>query len=210
MKVHYGRLAEQFRNTNATPSQHILRIQNTPGFNSVRKDNESMFGSPFFGQNLRLPYWSPFDLLGLILSLFGPAPPGANDKNFFMPLTALYGMWCSRLGSHLRNPNHLNDNDGVRGVGHLPEVFQFTYRVHGQTGDKIFFLGASIGGYDGGDEDFEDLIKLQRFFILAHVDGVVDNSRVLGKTYSDQKDWTIKYGNCAETYPFVNLLTTRE
>jgi hypothetical protein len=36
-------------------------------------------------------YWSPYDLLGLFLPFIGPAPNGATERNFYLPMTAVYG-----------------------------------------------------------------------------------------------------------------------
>jgi hypothetical protein len=36
-------------------------------------------------------YWSPYDLLGLFLSFMGPAPNSATKRNFYLPMTAVYG-----------------------------------------------------------------------------------------------------------------------
>jgi hypothetical protein len=36
-------------------------------------------------------YWSPYDLLGLFLSFMGPAPDRATKRNFYLPITAVYG-----------------------------------------------------------------------------------------------------------------------
>ncbi|KAF5604289.1 hypothetical protein FPCIR_834 [Fusarium pseudocircinatum] len=45
-------------------------------------------------------WWCPYDLLGLFLSLLGPAPATATKNNFYLPLTAVYGRWCSRIAGH--------------------------------------------------------------------------------------------------------------
>src|SRR5207248_8819204 len=48
--------------------------------------------------------WSPYDLLGLFLSFMGPAPGGATKRNFYLPMTAVYGRWCRQIaGSYPRN-----------------------------------------------------------------------------------------------------------
>lgn len=35
-------------------------------------------------------YWNSFDLLGRFISLTGPAPRGATQDNFYLPLTLMY------------------------------------------------------------------------------------------------------------------------
>ena len=46
-------------------------------------------------------YWSPYDLLGLFLSLMGSAPAGATKRNFYLPMTAGYGRWCRQIAGSL-------------------------------------------------------------------------------------------------------------
>jgi hypothetical protein len=45
-----------------------------------------------------LEYWVLFDLLGLFLLTVGEAPIGATKRNFYLHLTAMYGLWCSAIG----------------------------------------------------------------------------------------------------------------
>jgi len=64
-------------------------------------------------------YWSPYDLLGLFLSFMSPAPDGATKRNFYLPITAIYGRWCRQIiGSCPRN-----------GVCDLPFMFQCTWCI---------------------------------------------------------------------------------
>ena len=70
-----------------------------------------------------ISYWAMPDLLGLFLSSLGRAPSGANKHNFYLPLTALIGRWCSRFLKSSRNS---------------PRVYQCTWNNKGE-----FALGAS-------------------------------------------------------------------
>jgi hypothetical protein len=79
-------------------------------------------------------YWSPFDLLGLFLSFMGPAPDCATKRNFYLPITAVYGWWCYQIAGR-----------DYGGVGNIPYMFQCTWR----TGPPAwFFLGSSLAGYE--------------------------------------------------------------
>lgn len=44
-----------------------------------------------------IKYWALPDLLGLFMSSLGHAPTGATRRNFYLPLTAVFGQWCSKL-----------------------------------------------------------------------------------------------------------------
>ena len=103
---------------NLTPDQHIYRRAN-PSWVPDRPDR------PRRGNRPPLPpqplatiskfrvrrylhnngeYWSPYDLLGLFLSFMGPAPDGATKRNFYLPLTAVYGRWCHQIAGSCKAP----------------------------------------------------------------------------------------------------------
>ena len=46
----------------------------------------------------QFPVNTAFDVLGWILSVWGPGPPGATAKNYSLPMIALYSKWSSVLG----------------------------------------------------------------------------------------------------------------
>lgn len=58
---------------------------------TIRPSIDPIDPSMMKGRVPRVPrWWCPYDLLGLFLSLLGPAPDGANKNNFYLPLTAVY------------------------------------------------------------------------------------------------------------------------
>ena len=117
----------EFRGDGLNPWQHIYRIVN-PAWLPARI---LVIISKFRVQNYihdNVPYWSPYDLLGCFLSSIGEAPYGATKRNFYLPVTAMYGKWCNQLGS----PEEV--------------MFQCTWRSQGGQRD-VFFLGASLSGY---------------------------------------------------------------
>ncbi|KAJ5375409.1 hypothetical protein N7517_007415 [Penicillium concentricum] len=75
-----------------------------------------------------IPFRSLFDLVGLFISSIGYAPHHANARSFYLPLTAMYGKWCTTLGDT------------------APTVFNCTWITAGNDQDR-FFLGASLEGY---------------------------------------------------------------
>jgi hypothetical protein len=80
------------------PSQHIRRVLNP----SWPPDRNPVIISKFRVESYvhdNLRYRSPFDLLDLFLSCIDEAPFGATRRNFYLPPTAMYARWCSRIGS---------------------------------------------------------------------------------------------------------------
>jgi hypothetical protein len=154
---------------------------------------------------LRTPYPTPLQrfisldpcLLGLFLSFMGPAPNGATKRNFYLPMTAVYGRWCHQIaGRH------------SGGVGDLPYMTQCTWCIRSSQPTR-FFLGSSLAGYSWKAEltgTWEAVLRYARF---ALVDGV--QLRQAGYDFNNsptiQRDGGgTKFGNCAKTYPFVELL----
>ncbi|KAF5696588.1 hypothetical protein FGLOB1_13412 [Fusarium globosum] len=84
-------------------------------------------------------YWNHYDLLGLILSLLKEDLEGATKDNFFLPLTAVYGRWCAKIGGNGKTANHPKPSkppkdggitakaDKPKGVGAVPTVFQYNF-----------------------------------------------------------------------------------
>jgi hypothetical protein len=76
-------------------------------------------------------YWSPYDLLGLFLSLMGSAPAGATKRNFYLPMTAVYGRWCRQIAGSLPH----------NGICDIPFMFQCTWCIpSGDSGQPTRFV----------------------------------------------------------------------
>ncbi|OJJ87730.1 uncharacterized protein ASPGLDRAFT_79482 [Aspergillus glaucus CBS 516.65] len=161
-----------YTNSTLPPAQHIRRRIN-PDWKEKSKTISKFHvdhheqGAGGFEQATdpkarALKYWSPYDLLGLFLSRLDYAPVAANEDNFFLPLTAVYGKWCSNIAG--------NTSTGIKlkGVGDPPFMFQCTWVTH--RGDKKqFFLGASLAGYEWAKEStgtWESELKLARFNLV--------------------------------------------
>lgn len=155
----------------------------------------------------------------------GPAPAGANKRTFYLPLTAVYGQWCRKIAGEQLN--------GDSGVGFPPYMFQCTWRKIPDVDDK-FFLGASLEGYNWGADrdgvtddqvgDWMTVLRRARFDLIWTY-GDLQNDRdengerwdlnwspvraAQRRTSNSQQsygDIGQRFGNCAETYPFLNLL----
>lgn len=152
------------------------------------------------------PYWNQYDLLGLFFAKMGPAPGGgtATQLNFYLPLTAVYVKFCMWIGGKLKPKVTDNKNEDTKGpgVGKPPSMVQCTWGTEG-----MFFLGASLAGYDKTNAgNWEELVKKKRYDLL---EGFYDFP-------GEWKDWQsspsqflkkrILFGNCAETYPFLEIL----
>jgi hypothetical protein len=142
-------------------------------------------------------YWSPYDLLGLFLSVMGSAPDDATKRNFYLPMTAVYGRWCRQIAG-----------DPSGGVGNHPYMFQCTWCIRSGQPTR-FFLGSSLAGFAWKTRStgtWETVLRRARFDL---VDGVplreagydFDNSPMSHK----RRDGA-RFDNCAETYPFLDLL----
>jgi hypothetical protein len=198
-----------------TPDQHIYRRAN-PAWIPRRPDRPrrgdrpplppqplatmSKFRVRRYLHNDR-DYWSPYDLLGLFLSFMGSAPDGATKRNFYLPMTAVYGRWCRQIAGSLPS----------NGIRDLPFMFQCTWCIpSGDSGQPTrFFLGSSLAGYDWTPEStgtWEMALRRARFDLvdgdpLRQAGYDFDNSPIL-----QQKESGTRFGNCAETYPFLDLL----
>ncbi|KAF5981511.1 hypothetical protein FBULB1_4753 [Fusarium bulbicola] len=213
------------------PDSHISRNMN---LDWKREDEtQSIFNvSPMFFREVIKTFkgpapdwWCPYDLLGLFLSLLGPAPAAADKYNFYLPLTGVYGRWCARIaGKPEKNWKWKPD---IIGEGTLPYVFQCTWSL--EVNDKTkqhwgrYFLGASTAGdrwewkinpknpksptYTGawrnrvGEERFKMLYRCQRLVMVRESDYRAKNA----PSQTDPKGSQVAYGNCAETYPFIMI-----
>ncbi|KAF3055928.1 hypothetical protein GL218_07123 [Daldinia childiae] len=162
-------------------------------------------------RSISVKWWNPYDLLGLFISILGPAPGTANRNNYFKPLIAVYARWCSRIAGYASKWKPPGD-----GAGFWPFMFQATWKPVGDK--KYFFLGGSIAG-DNWDPNevgqWKQEVQRQRFYMfhdsLMRVDifnrDSFDKPPVKLDTYRLPNH---SFGNCGETYPFIfNIRSTR-
>ncbi|KAK4083827.1 uncharacterized protein Triagg1_1489 [Trichoderma aggressivum f. europaeum] len=156
-------------------------------------------------------YWCIYDLIGLFLGLLGNAPLAADRNNFFLPLTAVYARWCTRLAGKLDNTeSHQGETPGI---GAPPAMFQCTWRERQDGKAKWFLLGASMAGgrfhKTPSEQDWKKTLQMQRFdMLVTHLKPPLVGRDDFGKTEPDVKSNGTgnRWGNCAETYPFVHCL----
>jgi hypothetical protein len=159
-------------------------------------------------------YWNQYDLLGLFFSKMGPAPGGgsvADQRNFYLPLTAVYGKFCLWIGGNQKPKMMDNGNpqqdQAAKGTGIPPACFQCTWRP--DTG--AFFLGATLAGFDAnGAGTWEDELRGTRYHLL---DGFFDFPGTWGtfeEGRSPTRTWDVDgktlFGNCGETYPYLEMM----
>jgi hypothetical protein len=172
------------------PSQHISRSVN-PAWTATPQAQTRLSKfkvSKHF--HWGIPYWSPADLLGLFLAKTGPAPPAATKLSFFLPLTAMFGRWVKQL------------------IGTNAFMYNCTWRVSA-TGQAHFFLEASLTGYNVRVDlvgQWSRVIQKARYRLVAgeflSLHGwsfSCSPARMCGSA-------STRFGNCAETYPFVHFL----
>lgn len=163
-------------------------------------------------------YLTPYDLLGLFLSLSGPAPHSATDQNFFLPMTHLYAQWCKKVASD--KAEHIA---GFQGVARPLSKYQCTWLVHLENNNPAeYFLGASISGYITKKPKgktrasnarkavglrWELMIQECRYQLLPP-DKLLPKYDTIDASPMREDDPTngTRFGNCAETYPFLYLL----
>lgn len=219
-----------------TPAQHIYRKINVNGNTGgdkskflVNLDKSWRHDSPLLGYDdakksksdgyrVNIAYWSHYDLLGLFLSLMGPAQTGSQKLNFFLPLTAVYARWCWVIGG-TRTRGRVAPA-ATAGVGAPPKVYQCTWRK-GAKGVE-YCLGASLAGYNwdpaGKVGNWQKQLKMTRFDLLANYNNIKN------QTWEDkdkvEQPWSYAnspridvvgklgthFGNCGETYPFLQML----
>lgn len=130
-------------------------------------------------------------MLGLFLSLMGPAPTNATRKNYFLPLVVVYARWCIALSP---------------GSGLAPTVAQITWVT--KSNRQYPFLGASAKGFAPGRGPWSNLVKQKRHCVVS---GLL---RLPYTAYGDSPTLDLQgkpgwnMGNCGETYPFLYLLTS--
>lgn len=173
------------------PPQHIFRRLN-PSWDqenpSGRVSKFQILKRTFHG----IKYWSCADLLGLFLSSLGLAPNGATKRNFFLPLTAVYGKWWQQVC-----PTR------------LPVVFQCTWYERNSRATR-FFLGASRSGFRAprSTGTWEYVLSKARLYVLdaAELLNLAGWSLTHSPRIQDVGSEGSRFGGCAETYPFRILL----
>lgn len=123
----------EYGSEHAKPDHHIYREKNVDNIPGPGPSDPPPFLVRQFIHKLpnRTAFWSPYDLLGLFMSLICPAPANATRENFYIPLTAVYGKWCYKIGP----PNH--NGNKIR----FPSMLQCTW--NDQSG---FFHGSFVRG----------------------------------------------------------------
>ncbi|THC90267.1 hypothetical protein EYZ11_010275 [Aspergillus tanneri] len=180
---------KDFRNKSLEPDQHIYRARN----DKAQKKEDSKFNLMRHTYN-GVGYWCPYDLLGLFLASMGPAPFGATKRSFYLPLTAVYGRWCSAIAGP------------PRGVGEHPCIFQCTWARRINQQDR-FFLGASLGGYNFNPEQtgtWEKEMKMGRFNLVKK-NLMIDWGFETSPSREQNGLVGTRFGNCGETYPFIAI-----
>ncbi|KAF4994716.1 hypothetical protein FGRMN_5605 [Fusarium graminum] len=99
-------------------------------------------------------FWSSYDLLGHFLGMMGPVEQAAGLDNYFLPMTAVYARWCSKLAGHA--PQVVTETSGA---GDWPNMFQCTWNDTG----KYFGLGTSLAGCDWNSRNNYRWGELWRF-----------------------------------------------
>lgn len=183
--------------TRFQPDQHILRSRNDnwPDPPVPEPNDRSKSKLLSYPHNSR-SFSNPYDLLGLFLSSLDPAPIGATKSNFYLPLTAVYGRWCAQIAGNR-----------IGGAGFVPCMFQCTW--HKKDGERSqFFLGSSLAGYEARRAGtWELVVKRGRFNLLS--DTLLAEGRYdfdSSPTLSNKKTPGTRFGNCAETHPFLKLM----
>ncbi len=169
------------------------------------------------GVKLTLPYWSPYDLLGYFLGLLGPAPQEATKETYFLPLTAVYGIWCSKIAGHA--PKRFKWKPPGKGSGDWPYMFQCTWYKEKDKASRIAFrLGSCMGGdefnenqvgswrHTVGVRRFRILLSARLRIIMAEEEKNFPSPANYRAMERNANGTTTAYGNCAETYPFRGLM----
>lgn len=210
-----------YRATGIQPNSHIVRLLNRAWGNGSNQElSKFLVGAwpfaPASDRDGRVPGWfNPYDLLGLFLSLLGPTSEAADQENYFLPLTAVYARWCTRIAGN--KPGRWKWKPTDPGVGDWPFMFQCTWNLIEDSNKKRshwFFLGASTAGdkFDanavGGwrrevqRERFGMLFGCQRQPLVQRMD--FEENKAPSQLMPGGSQ--VPYGNCAETYPFVAMV----
>lgn len=156
-------------------------------------------------RDIQMDYWCIYGLIGLFFDLLGGAPLAADKTNFFLPLTAVYAKWRSRLAGKL--DKNAVPNSGVEPV---PFMYQCTWCEREDGKGKWVFLGASTAGgaFPKTNIGHEWRMRVQK----RRVDMLFKEQQltmVLPHDFSNtEPEILFAYGsgatwdNCAETFPF--------
>ncbi|CDM38353.1 hypothetical protein PROQFM164_S11g000056 [Penicillium roqueforti FM164] len=128
-------------------------------------------------------------MLGLFVSIVGVAPSGAIKRNFYLPLTAMYANWCNTLAAP------------------VPTMYNCTWIAYG-PGKGTFFLGASLKGVRSPHSitgPWNEVIQEGRFALINDAAMIESGNTMKNCPEQRENDTFIRFGNCAETYPFVHL-----
>lgn len=164
----------------------------------------------------QLEFWNPCDLLGLFLSLMGPAPGAARKRDYYLPLTAVYGRWCAKIASNKSQGFEPISQKEAVGISAPPTVFQCTWEDKRDFSPQNFFLGSSLAGFSWGVADtglWETVLKRGRYNLLrdpaeleANIGGGVYSFDLSVTKKDPQNPKGVRFGNCGETYPFLAVL----
>ncbi|KAF5603162.1 uncharacterized protein FSUBG_7385 [Fusarium subglutinans] len=215
-----------------TPTGEDLKLDTTSKFN-VNLDGNWKHTTPDparisgLASDDGVSYWNHYDLLGFILSLLKEDLDGAKKDNFFLPLTAVYGRWCAKIGGNGKTEKHPKPPtaegitamaDKPRGVGAVPTVFQCTWMT-AQDG-VCFALGSSLAGFEKAGEKWKERLRTYRFDLLYgwnNIHTLTRETKVEGKKkeetwhFNNSPNRSVKgdagthFGNCGETYPFLHI-----
>lgn len=213
-----------YKDATKQPDSHIARLLDQDWKKDDEKTSKFIVSGWSFRQTIQTfigpvpDWWCPYDLLGLFFSLLRPAPSAANKNNFYLPLTAVYGRWCSRIAGH--SERKWKWTPDIQGEGSLPYVFQCTWHTEVDENTKQhwgqYFLGASTAGdsfetlkdserYTGSwrervqEARFNMLFRCQKIPMVQindFKDKTAPNMKIAGRAM-------VPFGNCAETYPFA-------
>ncbi|WXC63480.1 hypothetical protein SNK03_009301 [Fusarium graminearum] len=191
---------------NLGPAHHFSRVLRRGRKRAFNAKEEAWIGLKF--RNL-------YDILGVFLMVVGIIQPTATKANFFVPLTAMYAKWCSKLGGHADDvePNET----ATERPGPWPTVYQCTWlapkTARTEGGFKFeFCLGTSFGGCDfdrdvaGVDLDWRWRLRSERVDMLREA-GAFDAKKYnkAGKLVDPKPVGNTGWGNCGEAYPFATM-----
>ncbi|KAG4262779.1 hypothetical protein FPRO03_10142 [Fusarium proliferatum] len=202
-------------------SKFIVRLEST--WKHITPDPREV---PSLTANDGVYYWNHYDLLGFILSLLKTDLEGAKKDNFFLPLTAVYGRWCAKIGGDRKtlDPSESPKDtvltgmaDEQIGVGPVPTVFQCTWIK--DKGVVYFALGSSIAGHNPNWNNksevgvWKEKLQKTRFDLLYNWNDI-HTERIDDKEWDFENSPTLNqnkragthFGNCGETYPFLHIL----
>ncbi|KAI0423466.1 hypothetical protein F5Y09DRAFT_242450 [Xylaria sp. FL1042] len=205
---------KEFRNPEFKPDSHFPRKLDPDWVKTMDTEKQAKFllltiSSTYQGaleKAITLNWWNPYDLLGFFLSILGPAPAAATKNNYFLPLCAVYGRWCSRIAGRAQDGwEWPNPGDGK---GDWPYMFNVTWRPEGAPVNSaiFFFLGSSTAGDEWKEKEvgqWRTRVQRQRFDLLfAKLQMKLFAQDTFDKA-SSPRQWRNPsaqcYGNCAET-----------